>query len=264
VGPRAFVVGSGDRADVPLPISVRGLDDPQLRQFVVVCTPRVDGALVRVLSLHPDLGLAIFDEDGASAGLGGYGGALARHGVRVGFDGGVLEVNARLDDEPAQLPEVLEVYGLGEQLAFFDGPSVRPVGDAVSSVCGPGGGGHAIPALVMVHNHDEHRAGTLVLRARHGVQRLDVTAEELRRGLLVGRSRRCTLGRGFDENDGLSRVHALVIELDDGVYALDLASRYGLRDVSRPSQLLATARLDDGVGCIVYGAGYLSFEKSDR
>ena len=264
VGPRAFVVGTGDRADVPLPITARALDDPQPRQFVVVCTPRADGALVRVLSLQPERGISVLDDDSADPGFGDRGGVLARHGVRVGFDGAVLEVQARLDDDVQHLPEVLEVHGAGEQLAFFDGPAVRAVGDALSSVCGPGSGGHAIPALVAVRRHDEHHAGTLVLRARHGVQRLDVTPDELRRGLLVGRSRRCTLGRGFDENDGLSRMHALVVELDDGVYALDLASRYGLRDVARPSQLLPTARLDDGVGCMVDGAGDLSSESTGR
>jgi hypothetical protein len=72
------------------------------------------------------------------------------------------------------------------------------------------------------------------------------------------------LGRGFDENDGLSRVHALVVGLEEagtsGVFAFDLASRYGLRDVSRPSRLVPMARLDDGVGCLVYGAGYLTWE----
>ena len=86
------------------------------------------------------------------------------------------------------------------------------------------------------------------------------------RGILIGRSRRCTLGRGFNENEGLSRIHALVVALDEpgavGVFAFDLASRYGLRDVSRPSRMVPTARLDDGVGCLVYGAGYLTWEPS--
>lgn len=269
-GPRAFVVGHSERVDLLGP----GALSP--RHLCVICVPREDGVHLRVLCLHPDRGLIPLrwlpppqrDEAVPNRGAtlpGTVGGVIAFGRVRVLFEGYILEVRAELerpsdalrasdDDDLGLLPK-------GEQLAFHSAASVRPLGTAVSSVTGPRGGGHAIPALVVAPQEDAAPLGNLVLRSRAGVHRLEPTPQELRRGLLVGRSRRCALGRGFDENDGLSRLHALVIAIDDGVYAFDLASRYGLRDVARPSRLVLSARLDDGAGCLVYGAGHLVAEQ---
>lgn len=277
-GPRAFILGSGERVDVAVP---HGLLP---RHVAVITVPYPDGVQLRVLSLHPDRGLVHMKRDDAlpnvalppahedvgEDGVQGttlstpIGGLIGWSRVSCLFDGYLLEVSAELErmaevvrlgsDEPRLLAK-------GEQLAFFNGVSVRPVGNVVASVGGPGGGGHAIPALVADVPDIDMDPGSLVLRSRDGVHRIEPTPRELRRGILIGRSRRCVLGRGFDENDGLSRLHALVMLVDDGVYAFDLASRYGLRDVARPSRLIHTARLDDGVGCLVYGAGHLLFER---
>lgn len=272
-GPRAFVVGAGERVDLAVP----GPDSASLmpRHVAIVALPRHDGVLLRAVSLHPERGLHVAPleappDASVAADELGIGGALARDGLRLIFDGYTLDVRAALDVPGAappreqtpgpSTPQILESYPLGQQLSFYAGASVKGVGNAMSAVAGPGGGGHAIPALVHSVDDQPGVGGTLVLRTRLGVHRVEVTDEELRRGLLIGRSRRCVVGRGFDENDGLSRVHALVLGLDDGVFAFDLASRYGLRDVSRPSRLQPTTRLDDGVGCLVYGAGYLTFE----
>jgi hypothetical protein len=253
------------------------------RHIAIVAVPREGEVRLRAVSLHPERGLHVTPVDSApeppdapsgstEAAAGAdelyVGGVLARDGMRLLFDGYALDVRAALewpvtpDGGPPReaQPEILEAYSLGQQLSFYAGASVKGVGDAMSSVTGPGGGGHAIPALVGSVDDQPGVGGTLVLRTRIGVHRVEVTDEELRRGLLIGRSRRCVLGRGFDENDGLSRVHGLVLGLEEGVFAFDLASRYGLRDVSRPSRLQQTTRLDDGVGCLVYGAGYLTFE----
>lgn len=274
-GPRVFILGSGERVDVSTP---HGLLP---RHLAVLTVPYPDGIQIRVISLHPDRGLMhlrrdappssveISADDEENGGLGTtlstpVGGLIGWAHVSCLFDGFLLEVSAELErpsdvvrlsaDEPRLLAK-------GEQLAFFNGSSVRPVGNVVASVSGPGGGCHAVPALVAdVPDHDVD-PGSLVLRSRDGVHRIEPTPRELRRGILIGRSRRCVLGRGFDENDGLSRLHALVMLVDDGVYAFDLASRYGLRDVARPNRLIHTARLDDGVGCLVYGAGHLLFER---
>lgn len=272
-GPRAYVIGAGERVDVAVP----GADTAPLlpRHLAIVAVPRLDGITLRAVSLHPERGLQVAPLDVSPEGQfqvepvelldeQGVGGALARNAIRLLFDGFSLDVRAILDQPgpealPASAP-IVELYPVGQQLSFYAGASVKSVGDVVASVTGPGGGGHAIPALVQSAEDQPGLGGTLVLRSRAGVYRAEVTDVELRRGLLIGRSRRCVLGRGFDENDGLSRIHALVLGLEDGVFAFDLASRYGLRDVSRPSRLLATSRLDDGVGCLVYGAGYLTFE----
>lgn len=267
-GARAYVVGAGERADLHLPEG-----DAQLlpRHVAIVVEPHLDGAYVRVVSLHPERGLFIEPLDGEDpvrhlqddTDGAGVGGAVARGGLKLSFDGLVLEVRAQLDvieiDDGAG-SGIVQVFPLGSQLSFFSGPSVRTAGDVVSSIGGPGGGGHAVPALLGSEDDQAPIGGTVVLRTRTGVHRVEVSSDEIRRGLLVGRSRRCVLGRGFDENDGLSRVHALVLAIDDTVMAFDLASRYGLRDVSRPARITPVARLDDGIGCLVYGAGLLTYE----
>lgn len=264
-GPRGFVVGAGERVDLSVPSAEIASLMP--RHLAIVAVPRADGVLLRAVALHPEreLGVLPLQAEPSTAPLQAAGGAVARGGMRLLFDGLSLDVRAELDQPPPDAVEggacsILEVFPVGQQLSFYAGASVRAVGDVVSSVAGPAGGGHAIPALVVAQEEPPPAGGNLLLRTRLGVHRVEVTDHELHRGLLIGRSRRCVLGRGFDENDGLSRVHALVLALDDGVYAFDLASRYGLRDVSRPSRLMQTARLDDGVGCLVYGAGHLTFE----
>lgn len=267
-GPRAYVVGAGERADLAIP---GGETSPILvRHVSILAVPRADGVLLRAVSLHPERGLHVAPLEhpvssasptAAPSENTGVGGAVARNGMRLIFDGLSLEIRAALEVPPPgeMSAQVVEAFPVGQQLSFYAGASVKNIGDSMSSVTGPGGGGHAIPALVSLDDQPG-LGGTLVLRSRVGVYRAEVTDEELRRGLLIGRSRRCVLGRGFDENDGLSRVHALVLGLEEGVFAFDLASRYGLRDVSRPSRLQPTSRLDDGIGCLVYGAGYLTFE----
>lgn len=293
-GARAYVVGAGDRTDLQLP----GGDGALLpRHVAIVVVPHLDGAHIRAVSLHPERGLHITPlppssatpgavpsgspSENTASTLSGHrplavtapprsalddeatmGGAVARGGMHIAFDGMSLEVRATLEvvelDDGAG-PQLLEVFPVGSQLSFFSGPTVRTVTDVIASISGPGGGGHAIPALLS-SSEEAPVGGTVVLRTRTGVHRVEVNADEIRRGLLVGRSRRCVLGRGFDENDGLSRVHALILAVDDGVMAFDLASRYGLRDVSRPARVVAQARLDDGIGCLVYGAGLLTYE----
>ena len=268
-GPRAYVVGAGERVDLAVPSA--GSAPLMPRHLAVIAVPRHDGVLLRGVSLHPEREVHVAPlpaPRGAvapSTDVPGVGGVVARGGVSLLFDGLRLDVRAELENpapgvDPAANAGILEIFPVGQQLSFFAGMAVRAVGDVVSSVAGPDGGGHAVPALVLSHEEPPPAGGALLLRTRLGVHRVEVTDDELRRGLLIGRSRRCVLGRGFDENDGLSRVHALVIALDDGVYALDLASRYGLRDVSRPSRLIPASRLDDGVGCLVYGAGHLTYE----
>lgn len=250
-GPRVFVLGSGPRLDLGVPGGLLP------RHLVVLTYPVPEGVMVRAICLHPERTLQC-ESEGKSFVAGSVE-SVDHLDARV--NGYRLTVDATLAGAAAlPAPEGVLVHPPGEQLGFYANARVKPVGNVLSSISGPEGG-HAIPALVAGMGSTVKR-GSLVLRARAAVHVVTPSDVELRRGLLVGRSRRCVLGRGFDENDGLSRLHALVIRLGDGdVYLFDLASRYGIRDVSKPSITLQAARLDDGVGCLVYGAGHLVFEE---
>lgn len=267
VGPRVFVVGHGPRTDLSGPA------DLLPRHLALLCMPQADHVRMRLLVLHPERSFSIpCGEDEKDhwpsdelSDRERYGGLESSSPLRVEFERLLLEVDGRYPGQ-TQLPaEATTIYFRpGEQLAFCTSNHTRSlnseVGSVVASVAGPQGGGHAIPALTLSSAEGAPISGVLSLRTRDGLCRADAGLVDLRRGLLIGRSRRCVLGRTFHENDGLSRLHALVTSFDDHVYAFDLASRYGLRDVGRPTQLIHTARLDDGVGCLVYGAGHLIFE----
>lgn len=278
-GPHAFLVGSGEQVDLSAP---PGLLE---RHLVVLTVPSHEGVEIRVLSLHPERGMVYLKrsagervegdvrssmidaaDDGGPREAGTLsstvGGIVGWGRVSCVCDDHLLDVQATLEREGTMAAQrTVRVFAKGEQLTFHNATSVRPVGDVVSSISGPGGHSSAIPALVSAGALEDISQGNLVLRSRDGMHVMTPSTRELTRGLLIGRSRRCVLGRGFDENDGLSRLHALAISLGDRVYAFDLASRYGLRDVARPTRLLRVAQLDDGVGCLVYGAGHLVFER---
>lgn len=258
VGPRVFVVGHGPRTDVSGPANLLP------RHLALLCVPRTDHLRMRLLMLHPERTLRICASDGIQGTENepsalAYGGLEGSSPFQVEFEDLRLEVEGHYPVQSIHVPPTL-YYRPGEQLSFCVPNHARAVGAVVASVAGPQGGGHAIPALTLSSAEGEPINGVLSLRTRDGLCRADAGPAEIRRGILIGRSRRCVLGRTFHENDGLSRLHALVTSVDDHVYAFDLASRYGLRDVSRPSQLIHSARLDDGVGCLVYGAGHLIFE----
>lgn len=278
-GPHAFLVGSGEQVHLSAPPGLLA------RHLVVLTVPSHEGVEIRVLSLHAERGMVYLrrhaservegdvrslgteaDDDGNAQEAGTLsttvGGIIGFGRVSCVCDDHLLDVQATLErDGAAPTQRTVRVFAKGEQLTFHNATSVRPVGDVVSSVSGPGGHSSAIPALVSAGALEDASLGNLVLRSRDGVHVITPSTRELARGLLIGRSRRCVLGRGFDENDGLSRLHALAISLGERVYAFDLASRYGLRDVARPTRLIHMARLDDGVGCLVYGAGHLLFER---
>jgi len=67
-----------------------------------------------------------------------------------------------------------------------------------------------------------------------------VWSDQLERGILVGRDDRCSTG-GFDEGN-LSRVHLVLLSVDDEVWAIDTASTNGSREKDGPCfrQLLLT------------------------
>jgi hypothetical protein len=71
-----------------------------------------------------------------------------------------------------------------------------------------------------------------------------VWSDQLERGILIGRDDRCSTG-GFDEGN-LSRVHLVLLSVDDEVWAIDTASTNGTRAKDGPSfrQLLLSGEKD--------------------
>jgi hypothetical protein len=222
------------------------------RVAVVVNSP----TSMTILSLSPDEGFVM---DGSV-----FGRADVDRTASIDVDG--WQVALQLSDGPSLVRATML---LGTQLRFPAVPANDPARVLItgeiplqafrsmegSAVAGPGGS-HALPALM------ERRGETsqLVIRGRQQLARATVTDDDLDIGVLVGRSRRCVLGREFDEQEGFSRVHALVRTHTDGhLYVHDVASRYGLRDVRRVHVGVQTARIDDGVGVIVCGAGQLTW-----
>lgn len=255
--PRAFVIGGGARADLG-----HGLKALAARHLVVLTWPSPRGVVIRVLTLHADHTFVPCDRPGGARDeRAAVGGLETVDRARVAFGAFELEVETGTGGSKPEneLPAYFELMPKGRQLAFHRATEGK-ASNVVASIGGPAGG-HAVPALVSELPALEHvDSDVLVLRARGGVHQAPVSPRALSRGVLVGRSRRCVLGRGFDENDGLSRLHALIVRIDGAVWALDLASRYGLRDVSKPARSIPAARVDDQVGCLVYGAGHLLYE----
>jgi hypothetical protein len=252
---RVFVIGSTARADVRLAGNLLP------RHIMVLTYPTRDGVEIRVATLHPGKSCALWKPDDPlkPKKVTPLGGIQALSTACFQFEDYFVSVESRLKTD-LSLPEDAgnDIIAPGEQISFYTQSPVRPVGALLSSIAGPDGGGHAVPALVS--DEGSPCSGNLVIRSRFGSHFFEPSLSDLSRGILIGRSRRCVLGRGFNENDGLSRLHAIVMGLPDGVFAFDLASRYGLRDITQPTTLIRTARIDDGSGCLVYGAGHLVFD----
>jgi FHA domain-containing protein len=65
----------------------------------------------------------------------------------------------------------------------------------------------------------------LAIEDDDGVAKHKLSAEQIDRGVLLGRSSRCQVG--LDTDDTLSRVHVLVVRVGDDVWAIDTASTNG-------------------------------------
>tara|TARA_B100000683_G_scaffold263049_1_gene290886 strand:+ start:718 stop:1647 length:930 start_codon:yes stop_codon:yes gene_type:complete len=256
----AFVIGHSESA-------ILGHTMPSLlaRHLAILTYPIGDKIFIRALALHPSLVLENVSEEGASPELqqpiGGLQSSGSLHLQGESFE---LEVEVRFLDSfesRPPSPEDIVLFEPGKQLAFHEETDVSFIGTLVDSVTGPGSGGHAIPALSQEEIVSVAGAKKLTLRSSKGYRSVVMEKEMLERGILIGRSRRCQLGRQYSDQDGLSRLHAMVIQIENKIYALDLASKYGLRDVTKPTTQIHCARLDNQIGCLVYGAGHLVVEK---
>ena len=257
---RAFIIGNADGA-----ILGHTLSNLLARHLVILTYPIGEKIFIRVLALHPNIHLQSLTPAPQSHQDLVFGGVQSSGMLHVCTDGFELEVEARFLNSFSSRPaddEDHSFFPTGEQLEFNQEEDVAYIGTLIDSITGPGSGGHAIPALSQEAMPVKAGMPQLALRSSKGLQSIPLDEIALERGLLVGRSRRCQLGRKYSDQDGLSRIHALVIRLNHKIYAIDLASKYGLRDITKPTVKLHTVPIDNQIGCLVYGAGHLVVEKN--
>lgn len=96
---------------------------------------------------------------------------------------------------------------------------------------------------------DEQPLGALRLAAGASAQTFVLGARALDEGVLLGRYARCdTHGASVIDIDGNSRVHLLVLRIDDVVYAVDTASTNGTYLAGEEVRI---ARLSGGTGLVL-------------
>jgi FHA domain len=80
-------------------------------------------------------------------------------------------------------------------------------------------------------------AGTLELVGPKNRGTIRIGHDELRDGVLIGRYARCNNAQLADD-PSLSRVHALLLQIDDAIVAIDTASLNGTREAHQPKARL--------------------------
>ena len=80
-------------------------------------------------------------------------------------------------------------------------------------------------------------AGTLELVGPRNRGTIRIGQDELRDGVLLGRYARCNNAQLADD-PSLSRVHALLIQIEDAIVAIDTASLNGTREANQPKARL--------------------------
>ncbi|MEM9488146.1 MAG: FHA domain-containing protein [Myxococcota bacterium] len=92
----------------------------------------------------------------------------------------------------------------------------------VQSVPGP------VRARTRLVEPDEESIGTLRITAESGMHKLVIGAQAARGGILLGRYSRCDVdGSQLLTNESISRVHLLLVSIEDRLYAVDTASTHG-------------------------------------
>ncbi|MCG8422319.1 MAG: FHA domain-containing protein [Proteobacteria bacterium] len=87
----------------------------------------------------------------------------------------------------------------------------------------------------------EEPLGTLRITAESGMQKLIIGPRAAHGGILLGRYSRCDVdGSKILINESISRVHVLIMEIDEHLYAIDTASTHGtwIRTESREVRLI--------------------------
>lgn len=224
----AAVIGRHDQCDMYLTQS----ESLALRHLVVVLDPvaswkRGDNTVrYRVLDLRTNDGFS--DETGRPMrGLRCEGPALLRV---AGYALFLLPVG-----DPSDWPaDPVEAWSFLPERVYFD--ELEQCGEgSFTRLPQPGKRQSAIfrtagirDTAVGLVQRGKAAAGTLELRGAHTGGYLDIGQKELMDGVLLGRYPRCN-GAGFSDDPSLSRVHALLIQIDDSLLVIDTASRNGTR-----------------------------------
>ncbi len=233
--PVSAIVGRHDHCDLYLDNDER----LPLRQLAVVLAPVKSWARgkpeihYRVFDLRTGDGMR--DEEGrALRGLRAEGPAILRCGGYTLFMlpiGDPTDWPERGDDAWQMLPERVYLDELthapGGSLPGLKLPKVHPSSTRPSVVYRTAG-----PRDTSVRLAAGERPGTLEIASQAGQGQsvsFSIGADALRDGVLLGRYARCDGAAGVAEDNSMSRVHLLIVHVDDQLLAIDTASSRGTR-----------------------------------
>ncbi|HUJ60952.1 MAG TPA: FHA domain-containing protein [Kofleriaceae bacterium] len=239
----AAIVGRHDRADLYLDSSV----ELALRHLAVIVDPVTDwrrgssAVRFRVLDLRTTQGFCD-EQDRTLRGLRAEGPALLRcagHALFMLPLGDPSDWPQTADDAWAFLPE--RVY-FDELSRVPEGsltrlPQVRANGPRTSQIFRTAGVRDTRDGMVS----EGPAAGVLELVGPGLSGEIRLSDAALRDGVLLGRYERCD-NAGFSDDLSLSRVHALLIHIDDRLMIVDTASINGTRLVGEHRQRLIELR----------------------
>lgn len=231
--PVAAIVGRHDQCDLYL----AGNERLALRQLAVVVSPVTSyerGATVAYRVMDLRTGEGIRDEDNRPLrGLRAEGPSILRCGGYTLF---MLELGdptdwpARGEDAWSALPERVYFDEL-EHSPAGSLPQMRAIssrGNATQSVVFRTQGPRDTGMGLVGKRGEGQIAGMLTIQGPHKQVMLEVGQEALRDGVLIGRYERCD-GTEATDDPSLSRVHALLIHIDDRLVVIDTASFNGTR-----------------------------------
>jgi hypothetical protein len=230
------IVGRHDRCDLYLPHRER----LALRQLAVVLAPVTDWRAgvstvsFRVLDLRTQDGMV--DEHGRPLrGLRSEGPAMVRCGGHALFAlplGDPTDWPSSARDAWDQLParsyhdELVRVPDASVVAVARPRPAHRRLATVITRITGP-------RELGMPLAPDGEVAGRLWLSGPAGTCTREVGPRALRDGVLLGRYDRCD-ATGFALDESVSRVHALLLQVDERLLLIDVASTNGTRVAGAP------------------------------
>ncbi len=167
-------------------------------------------------------------DDGPAERSGSSSGSAERSGDRpaANKDRGGMAQGTVVHPAAASAPsEAARVPPAGSSAAPAPARAGADHRDAITVVRSQRGPARANSELV---GADEQPLGALRVSARADTQTVVLGERALDAGILLGRYERCdTHGASVLDDDNISRVHVLIIRIDDVVYAVDTASTNG-------------------------------------